>query len=142
MELALPVIIFAIQTLLLVSVVLFYRTFKVFIGRTPANSWPRLPSAAAEPALVVRCHDAHKNCLEMLPVFLGVLWAMTLLDTQYAQDQMTLIFGFVGLRMAQSAIHVVGTAPILVMIRGVLFSGQLAILLWLSVNILSGILAA
>lgn len=134
-DISLPVVIFVIQTLALVSVVFLYRTYKVFVTRTPANSWSRSqPGALSEPALIIRCHDAHKNCVEMLPVFLGILWLISLSDSNHMKAAMPFIIGFITLRLVQSGIHVIGTTPLLVIMRGLFFSGQLMILFWLCIQ--------
>ncbi|MDD9939072.1 MAG: MAPEG family protein, partial [Myxococcales bacterium] len=60
---------FAGWTLLLVTVVLFYRTAIVFAGRRRADSWPRGTTPPDDPAWIVRVRDAPMNCAEPLPLF-------------------------------------------------------------------------
>jgi len=114
---------YALLTAALVAAVFAYRSTQVMLRRTPANVWPR-SQPAAEPALVQRAHDAHKNCVESFP-----LWLIALLvlghDTSSLEAWGWLLPWLFALRLAQSLTHLLGTPPALVFLRGLFFAGQL-----------------
>ncbi|MEN8720378.1 MAG: MAPEG family protein, partial [Oceanococcaceae bacterium] len=122
-QLLTPLAIYALLTAALVGIVFMYRTSLVLLRRSPANVWPR-SHPATEPTIVQRAHDAHKNCVETFPLLLVALLALA------NNSEALLSWGWcvswlVGLRLIQSAIHVIGTQPALVFTRGLFFAGQM-----------------
>ncbi len=130
-QLLAPLVTYALLTAGLVGVVFAYRTTLVLLRRSAANSWPR-SKPKAEPLLVQRAHDAHKNCVETFPLFL-VASLVVASNGSVLTDWGWCISWLVGIRILQSAIHVAGTQPILVFIRGLLYVGQLLGLALISV---------
>lgn len=114
---------YALLTAGLVAVVFGYRSAQVMLGRSPANVWPRR-QPAAEPALIQRSHDAHKNCVESFPLWLVALLVMGH-DTASMEAWGWLLPWLFALRLAQSLTHLLGTPPALVFLRGLFFAGQL-----------------
>lgn len=118
-----PVAVYALLTAGLVGMVFGYRTSLVLLRRSVANVWPR-SQPAAEPEIIQRAHDAHKNCVETFPLFLV---AILLLSNN---NDLLLEWGWciswlVAMRVIQSTIHVAGTQPAMVFARGLFYAGQL-----------------
>ena len=130
-QLLTPLVIYALLTAGLVGVVFAYRTTLVLLRRSAANSWPR-SQPGAEPLPVQRAHDAHKNCVETFPLYL-VASLVVASNSSVLLDWGWCISWLVGMRILQSAIHVTGTQPTLVFIRGLLYAGQLLGLVLISV---------
>ena len=72
-------VLFAGLTMLLVTVIITYRSIQTLVHHKPANSWPRGVTVPGDPAWVRRVGHAHANCTENLPVFASlvfVAWAL------------------------------------------------------------------
>lgn len=78
--------------------------------------WSRLQPIGNESGFVARCSDAHNNCVEMLPVFLGVMWIVS--SVEGLQKLTARILIFIALRFVQSSIHVTGVTSVLIIARG------------------------
>ena len=132
MQLLLPVALFALLTVALVTIVFTYRTLLVWSFRSRADVWARA-NPAAEPAFVQRAHDAHKNCVETLPVLIAAAWVLSM--SPAAQSQFGwMLSAVVVLRALQSLTHLAGTSHWHVFVRGLFFSGQLITLAVLLVS--------
>lgn len=134
LELLAPIAAFSLLTLALVSVVFFYRTLLVVTMRSRADVWPRSGPSADEPGLVQRAHDAHKNCVETLPLVMAAAWiGWVASESGGAQPSLvsSVLWAIVGLRIAQSFTHVLGVSHWHVFIRGGFFFGQICGLLLL-----------
>lgn len=105
---------FAAWTLLLVVLVLAYRSMKILSG-TPANSWTR-GKACEDPGLVDRLSHAHLNCLENLPIF-AALVLVAGVEGQGASIAVLATLVFYA-RVIQSVVHAIGTSAKLVTVRG------------------------
>ncbi len=125
---ATALIYFAAWTLLLVSVVVLYRTGLVFSGRTKANSWTRGAATMQDPDLITRMQHAHLNCLENLPIFAALVLAGSMLAKNPVVDQ---VAGWIlYARLAQSIVHLIGVNHWLVMIRATFYTVQAALFFW------------
>ncbi len=118
---------FAGWTLLLVAIVLTWRVLEVLRGRK-ANSWGR-GTAIAQPGIVVRAEHAHINCLENLPVFAVIVLAAHALGKSAVVDSVAAWVLYA--RVAQSVTHLIGTSPILVLLRATFYTVQVALFAWL-----------
>ena len=115
---------FTAWTLLLVFVVLLYRTGIVFMRRHPANSWPRGEKPPTdEPGVVTRMGHAYLNCLEGLPVFAALI-AIAAISGQLQYTD-PLAPWVVVARVGQSVTHMIGVSHWLVFIRANFFAAQL-----------------
>lgn len=114
---------FAGWTVLLVLLVLFYRTFLVFTGQKKANSWPRGEPAPAQADFFTRMGHAHQNCLEGLPIFAAIVVAASASGKLVVIDAVALWVLYA--RIAQSVTHLIGTTHWLVFIRANFFAAQL-----------------
>jgi len=115
---------FAAWAVLLVFVVLLFRTAVVFAGKKRANSWPRGDKAPAdEPGIITRIGHAHLNAVENLPIFVA------LVAIAFASDQLAITDKFamwvLYARIAQSVTHMIGVTHWLVFIRANFFAIQL-----------------
>lgn len=115
-------------TLLLVTAVLLYRGVR-FLGGTPINNWPRGTQPATDPAWMRRVENAHANCMENLPVFAVIVLAAV------ATDKAALIAPFAPwvlyARVGQSTAHLLGTQPLLVLVRATFWTAQLGLFFWM-----------
>ena len=125
---------FTAWTLLLVFIVLFYRTGVVMVQRKPANSWPR--GAQPEEGLMTRIGHAHLNCLETLPMFAAVVLAAHAMVKASVVDAVATWVLLA--RIAQSLTHMVGVTHWLVFIRANFFAVQLLLLAYMTWRLLAG----
>lgn len=114
---------FTAWTLFLVVLVLLYRSPKILTG-TPANAWTR-GGGMEDPAIIKRITDAHLNCLENLPIFAVLVLAAA------AQSKTATVAPFavyvLYARLAQSITHMIGTQPLLVMLRATFWVIQIVL---------------
>jgi len=117
---------FAAWTILMVMLLGVTRTGLVFAGKKKSNEF----RASGEDlgSFGYRATRVHANCYENLPAAAAVmLYAITTNQTAITDP---LAFIFIGLRLAQSVVHLLSTAPMMVMVRFALYIGQNAILLY------------
>jgi uncharacterized MAPEG superfamily protein len=119
-------LLFAAWTLVLMLTYVNYRVMLIFTGRKPADSWTR-GSPNEDPGFIVRAQHAHLNCVENLPVFGAIVLSAYALGRPGVADA----FGawVLVMRLAQSAVHLIGVSPALVFIRGNLFTIQIVLYL-------------
>ena len=105
-----------------------YRILLVLSFKTAANSWTREAETWQDPPIITRFHHAHLNCLENLPLFAAVVFAA------YATGQLAVVDGlamvYLALRLAQSGVHLISTAPAFVFVRANLWVLQTALLVY------------
>lgn len=118
---------FTAWTLLLVVMVVMWRVIEVLRGQK-INSWGRSNSIAV-PSFVERAGHAHLNALENLPVFAVIVLAAQLLGKTGGVD--ALGAWVLAARVAQSVAHLIGTSPLLVMLRATFYFIQLGLFAWL-----------
>lgn len=118
---------FTAWTLAIIGIVLTWRVVEILRGR-PANSWTR-GAAIESPSLVKRAEHAHLNCMENLPIFAVIVLAAEFLGqgTAIASAAAWVLYA----RIAQSTIHLIGTAPVLVLLRAGFFAAQYALFVYL-----------
>jgi uncharacterized MAPEG superfamily protein len=123
---------FATWAVLLVFVVLLYRTGVVFAGKKRANSWLRGEAPPKdEPGLITRIGHAHLNCLEGLPIFAAIVVAAVAAGKLGVTDQVAMWVLYA--RIAQSVTHMIGVTHWLVFVRANFFTVQLilyAYMIW------------
>ena len=119
---------FVAWTLLLVLVAVTYRVSLVLTGKAPANSWTRGAATWQNPALITRVEHAHMNCVENLPLFAAVVLVAAVTSQTALTDG--LVWVFIGLRIAQSVVHIISTSAAFVFIRANLLVGQFVILIY------------
>jgi uncharacterized MAPEG superfamily protein len=118
---------FTAWTLLLVVLVVGWRGIEILRGRK-ANSWGR-GTAIAVPSIVTRAEHAHLNTLENLPVFAVIVLAAHALGKSAVVDTVAACVLYA--RIAQSVTHLIGTSPILVLLRAVFYFVQVALFAWM-----------
>ena len=121
-------LLFAAWTLALMLIYVFYRTGLVFAGRKRADSWTR-GRPTEDPGFVVRAQHAHMNCVENLPVFAAIVLAAYALGRPAVADGVARYV--LGARLAQSTVHLIGVNPVLVFVRGSLFTIQVVLFLYM-----------
>lgn len=116
---------FAGWTLLLVLIVANFRVLNYFTGaKIPINAFD--PSGDDLPGFGKRVTRAHLNCLESLPI-LAALVAAAGFSGQYGVMEGTVMFVLYA-RIAQSVIHMISTAPLMVWIRATFFFVQIILM--------------
>lgn len=113
--------------LLLVFLIINQRGLLVLGGRMQVNAFA--PDGSNTPsAFGQRLVRAHANCLENLPLQAAVLlYAMHAGQTALT-DPLALLL--LGARLFQSAMHLIGTSPLLVWLRFAGLLAQMLILAW------------
>lgn len=113
--------------LLLVFLIINQRGLLVLGGRMKVNAF--VPDGSNTPsAFGQRLVRAHANCLENLPLQAAVLlYAMHAGQTALT-DPLALLL--LGARLFQSAMHLIGTSPLLVWLRFAGLLAQMLILAW------------
>lgn len=117
---------FAAWTILMVVLLGLTRTGLVFAGKKKSNDF----KASGEDlgSFGYRATRVHANCYENLPAAAAVmLYAIATNQTAITDP---FAFVFIGLRLAQSIVHLLSTAQPMVLIRFSLYIGQNAILLY------------
>lgn len=122
------ILLIGISTLLPLIYVGLYRVPIVFAGKTGANSWTRDASTWKNPDFITRVQHAHMNSLENLPLYIGVVAAA------YFTNQIEVIgwlaWIYLGLRVAQLIVHLLGTSKWLVFLRANCYLPQLFLLIY------------
>lgn len=115
---------YAAWTLALVFSLGVFRTSVALSKGKKANTFS--PSGEDLGGFGLRLTRAHANCYENLPI----AGAVTLYAIATGQTAITdpLAYALLGARVAQSLVHLVSTAPAMVMVRLVFFLAQVAIL--------------
>jgi hypothetical protein len=118
---------FTAWTILLVMLVVGYRTFKVFTFQKKADSWMR-GKVAEEPAVITRLGHAHLNCVENLPLVAAVILAAQAMGQGAVTDP--LACWLLGTRIAQSTVHAIAVNHWMVVVRATFYTVQIIILVW------------
>ncbi len=123
---ALALLGFAAWTIMMVMLLGVTRTGLVFAGKKKANEFRATGEDLG--SLGYRITRVHANCIENLPIAAAVLlYAIATSQTAITDE---LAPAFIGLRLAQSVVHLISTARPMVLIRFALFVAQNAILLY------------
>ncbi|HEY2386785.1 MAG TPA: MAPEG family protein [Candidatus Binatia bacterium] len=119
-------LLFAAWTLVLMLIYVNYRVMVILSGRKRADSWTR-GRPTDDPSFVERAQHAHMNCIENLPVFGAIVLSAYALGRPGVADA----WGgtVLGLRLAQSSVHLIGVSHWLVWVRGSLFTVQVFLFL-------------
>ncbi len=117
---------FATWTVFMVMLLGVTRTGLVFAGKKKSNEF----RASGEDlgSFGYRATRVHANCYENLPAAAAVMLYAIATNQTAITDPFAFIF--IGLRIAQSTIHLLSTAQPMVMIRFALYIGQNAILIY------------
>ncbi len=119
---------FAAWTILMVMLLGLFRTGLVFAGKKKANEFRATGEDLG--SFGYRATRAHANCYENLPVAAAVMLYAIATNQTAITDPFAM--AFLGLRLAQSSVHLLSTARPMVLIRFALYIGQNAILiLWI-----------
>ena len=95
---------FALWTLLiLLATIGPYRWIRILTGRTPASHWTADPNAGS--GYYPRAMRAHMNCIENLPVFGAIVYAIDRVGLQSPLLN-TLALVVLGARIIQSSVHI------------------------------------
>lgn len=126
---------FAGWTLLLILTVANFRVFNYFTGaKIPINNFD--PSGDDLPGFGKRITRAHMNCVENLPVF-AALVAAAGLSGQFGIMEGTVMYVLYA-RIAQSVVHIISTAPLMVWIRATFFFVQIALMVFYAYQLVCG----
>jgi len=123
---ALALLGFALWTIVMVLLLGVTRTGLVFAGKKKANEF----RASGEDlgSFGYRVTRVHANCYENLPAAAAVMLYAIATNQTAATDPLAVIF--IALRLAQSTVHLMSTAPMMVTIRFALYMAQIAILVY------------
>lgn len=95
---------FALWTLLILFVFVGpYRWVRILSGRTRASHWTADPNAGA--GFYPRAMRAHMNCIENLPVFATIVYAIDRVGV-HSPALNALALAVLGARIAQSTVHI------------------------------------
>jgi len=120
---------FTAWTLALVLLSVTWRGVEMLRGK-PANSWTRGESIGV-PGFVRRIDHAHLNSLENLPLFAVIVLVAHAIGKTAAVDAFACWILYA--RVAQSSVHLIGTQPLLVLVRATFYFIQVGLfgyLLW------------
>ncbi len=127
-------LLFAAWTLLMAVGYVGYRVVLVLSFKERANAWTRGAAEHVDPAIITRFNHAHLNCLETLPLYAAVVLFAYMQGQLGVLDQLAYVF--MGARVAQSVIHVISTAPMMVFLRANALLVQWALLIYWMVLLL------
>ena len=121
-------LLFAAWTLVLMFIYAGYRIVLVLAMKKKANSWTR-SQPTDDPPFIVRASHAHINCVENLPVYGVIVLAAAALGKSPAVDAVAA--AFLGLRLAQSTVHLISISHWMVFLRANLFVLQVLLCFWM-----------
>ena len=126
-------ILYAALPLLLTVAYVSHRVYEAGLRGVPMNAWGR--SAPREvPPVVTRMQHAQLNLLENLPVFAVLVMAA------HFEGRALLVDGVAPYillsRLTQTALHLIGTTPTLVFVRGVFWFVQVVLFVYVGVGLL------
>lgn len=126
---------FAAWPIVLIVVMLVYRSVRVLSGQLKADAWTR-GRAVDDPAIMKRLGDAHANCLELLPIVGAVLLAAVVSD--HAAITNGLALWLLAARVGQSVVHIISVHHLVIFFaRFPLFLVQVAILVYWLIALIS-----
>lgn len=114
---------FAAWTLMMVGILGLARTGLVFAGKKKSNEFKATGEDLG--SFGYRITRVHANCYENLPAAAAILLYAIATNQTAITDPLALVF--LGLRLAQSTVHLLSTARPMVTIRFALFLGQIGI---------------
>ncbi|MDZ7628119.1 MAG: MAPEG family protein [Parvularculaceae bacterium] len=117
---------FAGWTILMVLLLGVTRTGLVFAGKKKSNEFKATGEDLG--SFGYRATRVHANCYENLPAAAAVMLYAIATSQTAITDPFAL--AFIGLRVAQSSVHLLSTAPLMVSIRFALYIAQNAILIY------------
>jgi len=123
---ALSLLGFAAWTILMVLLLGVTRTGLVFAGKKKANEFRATGEDLG--SFGYRITRVHANCYENLPAAAAVMLYAIATSQTAVTDGLAIVF--IGLRIAQSIVHLLSTASPMVLVRFALFAAQSAILLY------------
>ncbi len=113
-------------TMLLIFMVINYRSLLVLTGQKRADEFPR--RGYEPPAFIQRLQDAHMNCLENLPLAAGVILVAAVSGQTAVTDPLACWLLYA--RIAQSSVHIIAVNHWMVMARVTFLLVQFGILVW------------
>ncbi|HBS31377.1 MAG TPA: MAPEG family protein [Parvularcula sp.] len=117
---------FTAWTVLMVMLLGFTRTGLVFAGKKKSNEFKATGEDLG--SFGYRATRVHANCYENLPAAAAILLYAIATDQTAITDPFAVVF--IGLRVAQSCVHLLSTSRPMVLIRFTLYIAQNAILLY------------
>ncbi|REH38962.1 MAPEG family protein [Paraperlucidibaca baekdonensis] len=117
---------FTALTVALAFIFVGYRVALVLSFKVAANAWTRGAATHVDPPFITRVQHAQMNCVENLPVFAAIVFVASAMGQLAILEPLAMIF--LGLRVAQSAVHVINTSAAMVFLRANLWLGQMAII--------------
>lgn len=127
-------LLFVAWTVLIAFGYVGYRVALVLAMKERANAWTRGAQSHQDPAWVTRFHHAHLNCLETLPLYGGVVLVAYITGQLGVIDPLAYIF--LAARVAQSTIHIISTAPLMVFLRANALIVQIGLLVYWMMGLL------
>ena len=126
-------ILYAALPLLLTIGYVIHRVYEAGLRGVPMNAWGRIAPREVPP-IFTRMQHAQLNVLENLPVFAVLVMAAHFEGRALLVDAVApYIFGS---RLAQTALHLVGTTPMLVFARGAFWFVQVVLFVYVGVGLL------
>lgn len=128
--------------LLMIGLVLIYAGQRIplaLLGKKPIDSWTR-GRPVEDPAFIVRATHAHANTVENIGLFAVVVFAAALLGRSNVVDAVAVYI--LGARIAQVAVHLIGTSFVLVLLRATFFLVQIALIGYVAWQLLCPVPAA
>jgi uncharacterized MAPEG superfamily protein len=123
---------FVLWTLALVLIVILHRVALTLTGQKQAH---QLSQALYKgPIWYERATEAHKNCLENLPLFGAVVFAAVVTGNEAIVDP--LAFYYLGARIAQSMIHLLAVNHWAVMARFTAYLVQIGIVAYSAIQMI------
>ena len=114
---------FVSWALLLLVMMEAIRTYFVVTGKVAANAFT--PDNSGLSPFMQRLARAHANCIEVMPMFSGLLAIAIMISKTGITDPLAL--WLLGARIVQSTIHLASTSPVAVSLRFAAFAVQMAI---------------
>lgn len=129
------VLLYMLWMVLLVLVYAGPRIPQALMGVKAIDSWER-NKTPSDPMFFQRAKGAHLNCIENLPLFIGVVAIAGLMNRIEVANAVAAYVLYA--RVAQGLVHMLGTSFVLIMARATFFLIQLALIAYIAAQLLLG----
>jgi uncharacterized MAPEG superfamily protein len=130
---AIAILLYVLWTLFLLLPALTIRSVMVLEGKRKANEFKTTGEDISP--FTSRLSRAHLNCLENLPLFLGVTGVAIVTGNTAVTDP--LVYGLILARVIQSTIHMISISSVAVFIRFHFFLIQVFLLIYWAFQLIS-----
>ena len=122
-ETVIALIAYIVWMIMILISIISIRSYLVLFGKKPANGFSTMGDDVSP--FMQRLCRVHANCYEHFPIFGGLMLMALALNLSQLTNPLAYIL--IGLRVVQSAVHLISTSILFVYLRLLLFLAQICI---------------